>query len=491
MTDVTQKVTITYAGVTIGANSASYRVAGELLYDASYEVGRFETQVLVYGSTHANLASAEAALRTAFQTPRGDLVVSINSSTFLTWSQSSNTGINARPRCEDRGDGQSPLTRVYRIVVECDLPASLSGVSGRQSGSVRVRYSASRVLEATLSAVYTALTTNSATAQYAAAMSTWAAAVQSALGITAWELVDEDYSFDDVNKKLTATHRYAEVWANQSIGTLNNTSIVDPLLQIRVTITSPDDYDGAKVNRLQEVTADFSCAVNRTVTTNMSTLWTGTVRPHIISQAFAAFGSSSKAALISQSPLKEVYTNRLSASLTFLVLGGGNLLEQSWQQTTECRTGKVGCPVWSRDPLSKVVFQGPASIVQTQRWRRVSLVESGSSMGGFSAGGLSQYMPGGGSGAFNNFAGTVGTTAGKGFGTGWRVVRRPTVIGQLNYRLSKVEVEIEYTSELYVQPSAGGFVAGTASQIPAIPDPSLAPGAQLAATMPVPIPGGP
>jgi hypothetical protein len=493
MTFVTRDLSIAYGGVTIGAASQVYIPDGYFSLTRDYPTGRLEFDVVCRGATHAALQTSVDALVVAFRKIRQDTTVTINSQTVISWSHSSNTGMNSRASLvKAGGQADTALARSYHCVIEVDLPADLSGVSGRQSSSVRVSAGPNSIRTTTITATYTALSSNSATAQMLANINTYAGAVKTAVGITAWERTSRDYTYDDQNKTVTVSDEYLEIKVNQSSAGLDHAAIKQPSLTISRRTFGPGDFRAVpdNVRRLAEVTASFSCQVDVDETLDLDSLWRDTVKPYMVDQTLAAFDGNANASLDSQSPLQEQYGNTLGAELVFSVVDAGSLVRQEWRYSISVATGRGLRAVWDGDPLAKEEFQGPASIVETQTLTRE--VASGAT-----AGGIVPLTPGVNSGIstglFSSFlAGEI-----KSGGSGGALKASVPVYGQVvlpstrghdGYTIDTTNTVTTRTVEYYRRPKAGGFVVSSPTSAPGVPGVVKLPGeTNVDKTMPVPV----
>lgn len=493
MASVTRDLVITYGTLTVGGSSQFYLPSSYFEKVVNYPVGSFAFDVVVRGSTHAELKSKCDDLEAAYRKPRQDLTVTINSQSVLSWSHSSNTGMNARPSVTKAGsEADSALSRLYRCQVEVDLPADLSGVAGRQSSQVRVSEDASGIKAVDIEATYTALGGSSATTQMLAQIATYASAVQTAIGITAWERVSRDYRYDDQDKTVTVNDQYREIVRAQPNANLDNSAIVNPTLTVSRRLSQPGNYRASQSNvrPLTEVTSSFSCSVRADVTLDLDDLWANTVKSWMIDATLDAFDGNAKASLDSQTPLREEFGNTLSASLTFMVVDGGDLIRQEWSYTINTQTGRRVVPVWDGHPLAAEEIQGPAVIIETQSLTRVVVATS-------SSGGIAPLTPGVNSGIssglFSSFlAGDVQAGSGGGgtFQTtliDYSQTTTPRTMGQDGYELDVNEVVTTQTIQYRRPPATGAFIVGSVSKPPGIPAKVKLPGeTALDRTMPLP-----
>jgi hypothetical protein len=455
------------------------------------------------GTAAAEMTSFNAkclSLERAFRVPRQRLrsLFTVNSVVYTfddrnpANASGGNTGFNAESSIEKTGDEyDTGRSRSYSVHIEIQLPADLPGQSGRQDSSVDLSFDASRIRTITISGRYTALGANAARAQYNASIATYAAAVQAAIGGT-YEIISEVATADDADKNLDFTQVYREIIYSQSAAGLNHAAIVAPRFVYSRQRVAPGDT-GSDTRRLEVITVDFGCSVDKDVTTDLSTLYTGTIRPYLIAQAFSQFGSSS-GALVDENYAPGPDGNTISVQMTFNMIpeAASNLVQHRRSVTTFYNTGKIIVPIWDGNAFSKHVYDGPADLVRTIKETKLLLgVQAGSgaaasvnnAAGGLLAGaritfnfanGFSQAAFGPNSGAAQTAlvqaALSDGPPPGGGGGDGQpgpdgyigltdMVTVTPITIGLPGYQLDLTELERE-TVETYVETPSGGGGGG-------------------------------
>lgn len=327
-----KEFSLAYGGVTLGGSSSDYHIDGVFTYDESGVeggkfVGRVGCDVVVVTSpqyAEAGFASACLALETAFSKPRQDMVLTLGSTTLKSWSHSSNTGFNARPRIEKIGNPEDTgRSRRYRVSVEVDLPADLTGQSGRRDSHIEVNYDASRIRTVTISGRYTALGGNSARAQYESASPAYFTSVISGLtGGGTFEIVEETVTNDDANKLAEFRIVYREIIYGQTSAGLDSTTIVRHTV-IFSKVQPSADSSMKTVKALAKVVATYSAHVNKTVSTDLLSLWDNTLKPYVVSQ-FNTIFLPSVSGVSSNAPSIDKTNNTISCSLEFTALFQGD-----------------------------------------------------------------------------------------------------------------------------------------------------------------------
>lgn len=361
---------ITYGSYVIGASGtdANVRLTGKHRTDENYATFTVSFEVLVLGASISAFNASEAALVAAFRKPDQALSIVVDSNSRRSYSHSSNTGFNARPEIEKvGGTADTDRSARYRVAVTVQLPADLSGRDGRQSSAVDVRTEANGSRIVTISGVYTALSSNSARDQYASAIASYVAAVKSDLSITNWELVGKpSESADDQDKTLQFSRVYREIIRNQSVGTADNASLVNPRLFIRRVLPAANDTRvlGA-VEPLRTYEVNYIATVDWTQTTDLDTLYTSTIRPHILGELRTLAGGALY--VVREGIRFDLDSNRVFSDWEVLTDSGYDLLSATHVVEDIRDFGEVRYPVWNGNPYSRDVYQGPKTHIKRVR----------------------------------------------------------------------------------------------------------------------------
>lgn len=210
---VTRELSVSYAGLTIGGTSDTHMLFDTHEVRGGYETIGFTGRVLVCGSSEANFATNCASLETAFVTPNGTLTITQGSATMKSFGHSGSTGFLGRPSFRKIGGKEDTgRSRLYEVRVDAQRPADLSGNNGLRIAeiSVKTNFFASRSYR--VSGTYTAISSTSARAQYAANVGTFLTAIESDLAGSpgTWLRLDADVRYDDKNKVATFTQDAVE-----------------------------------------------------------------------------------------------------------------------------------------------------------------------------------------------------------------------------------------------------------------------------------------
>lgn len=399
---VTRELVITYAGLTFGSSGAR-QITEYMIHEEGFDSGYFEFEFVTTATTAAAFATEVIAVRDAFRTPRGDLVVTMGGSTVLSRKHSDNTGLDTFPVILKDGDpADTGRSRHFRVRISYGLPADVTNTSFRRDSTVNVEYSESRQRTITISATYTANSTDGTTAaftQYRATIATYGASVASFIDSSAtFEVIGEpSVAYNDTNKVVNASIVYREILANQANGTLDDSAIVNPEMSIVRNRLAPGDstagmtgpaprgaaapapgsfgggFPGGPgstvvgappgspgVTQIQErpyiIRVTYTCGIDATVTKDLKGKWTSTIRPFLIQQAQTVAGRG--VVLVDERPdLGQSYPNRIQVTMEFFAYLSGQIIEQRVKVEDTSDYGKKFAGVWSGDPTEFYKWQ--------------------------------------------------------------------------------------------------------------------------------------
>lgn len=404
---VTRTLKITYNGVLCGGTS-DYLIHGKWSLSKTYERATVSFTVLVQDDAAATFQTKCAALEAAYRTPRAALLVECESQTLLSFDPSANTGFHSSPTITKVGDPRADTgrSRLYRCEVSFDLPADLSGVSGRAYSTSSVDYDASKRMRITITGRYTALSSNGATAQYKSAGPTYCASVISSLGSGGtFDLIDEQITPDDQDKWAEFSRTYQEILYGTASATLAHASIRASNVAFSRQRVAPGDSPGKNVKRLETITARVDCFIDHTATTDTETLWTGTIRPYVLTRIKALFNVATIADVLEDAQFDHTQ-NRLSGSIACsCVVAGATTFEYRSTVKITTDTGELLQPAYGGSRYSKYKFDGIA-----ERYRETTELETRYGMWTVDASGESFSSSGG------SAAGSVGVGISSGSG---------------------------------------------------------------------------
>lgn len=378
---------ISYGSLTIGlSGDASITLADKFSWSQSYTEGTVAFECVVRSATRSTFLTAEAALVAAYSKPDQALVIQLAGSSRFVFSHSSNTGFNARASALKHGSAEDTANSArYRVTVTVQLPADLSGRSGRQTSMVSVDATPSGKRTVTISGTYTALSSNSAAAQYVSAGTTYCDSVLTAIGGT-YELLTPinasgsgfaaaaGFKYDDQNKVLSFQRVYLEEIFSEGVGALTVAAIKRQSFVISRT-TPPAPGDATVTNTpFTIMRAVYSCWVDKDTTTDLATLYAGTIRPHLLAQIDAHTGGVGGAVVVSETPEFDKAENRIAATIE--CAAGGGLLTSRLTVEDDVIAGLAFAPVWSADPYEVDEYDVPALHIRTIRRLTVALAGS-------------------------------------------------------------------------------------------------------------------
>lgn len=405
MSATTEEMTITYAGITIGGSTAR-KIDSYTKDEDEYVNGAFEFEFITTALTDVAFTSELETLRAAFRTPRQDLLVTQNGSTYLSRKHSDNTGLNTNSRILKDGDpADTGRSHHFRIRIEYERPADNVSTNFRRGSTVNVQYTPSRRRTTTISGIYTANSTSitTALAQYSAQIAAYEASELDVIDSSVdWERVGEpQVEFFETNKVLSFTRSYREVNYPQTLGLVDDPDIIDPQLTItrermapgdsvagRITIsagisnpggTQPASSQGGNtfqsdVKRPVLVRIDYTANINFQTTQDLQTKWIANIKPFLINRAKSSEGSFG-AILIDEQVAFDKYENRITAKLELIDFNYDNtLLSSKITHRDTTVFGMVLFPTSSSDPFEFYEFQGPVvrQRIVTEEYEKLS-----------------------------------------------------------------------------------------------------------------------
>lgn len=373
-----RELKITYNGLVLGSTSSKYYLDAPVRIAVGPDQASVQADVIVVGTSESNFATNCSDLEAAFRVPRAALEVKFGSSTHASYDSTDavNSGFNQRPSAVKVGDINSDTgrSRRYRIEVVVDLPAATylnsdgSSTTYRRNATVNLYTTPSGRRRLTVTGQYTASAGVTARAQYEANITDYVTTLTTAFGGT-WESLaaplDPQVATDDQNKVCNFSVVLEEVIFNQLSGTVDDTTLRRPTLNITRggDLSGDSIVFGIKAQRLQRIIVDYSVHVDR-ATTALETLWRDTIRPYLITLAKRVADSSS-GFIESEIPTFDFVENRITARLTFVSPPGGTLLSARITTDESSNTGFTLVPVWGSDRLLKHRFTGPAAMTRT------------------------------------------------------------------------------------------------------------------------------
>ena len=318
---------ITFGGQEVGGSSSTYQLLGPYVIDKSFDSLRLVFDVVVVGSSIASLQSLSETLEDAFRVrlANGDSLVITMGGNSWTYTVGQ-TLLKARASISKSGNPETDraFSRAYTCVVEGELPADGTGDAGLRDIEAAVTFEASRQKTVTFRGTYTATSAGDAKARYEANGDTITGDYLDVVDSGAtWELVAESYTLDREKDDtgpaphlLTFTRQYLQLLANQSQSALDDDQIKDH----RITFTDLGQYPGdssERSSRLRRVVGNYDCAVDVEQTTNLKSVYTSKIAPHL-RQLFQTNFQPTQFALEDERISYDETNKRISVSFQFV-----------------------------------------------------------------------------------------------------------------------------------------------------------------------------
>lgn len=320
--------------------------------------------VLIRGTSDATFAANCAEMESEFSKRRQLLKMEWGSSTERTLNPTAavNTGLNTYARIDKAGTpgADTDRSRLYTVTVGGELPST--DTSGRRDSSLTVTYDPAQGRTVTIKGVWTALTTVEGTAQYAAQIAAFcSSALGALLPLGTFELTAQETERDDQDKVVRFSRTFREMFVAQPGGSLDNASIVAPVLSITRSIEAPGDSGGGGVKRMETITCHFECWLDKTLSTDLATLWTGTIRPYLTEQVRSRF-SPTYLAILNERPNYIPYTNQFTADVVYwAAIDPTDVIESLITSKISEEGGMVFTGIWNGNLFAKYADQGFAT----------------------------------------------------------------------------------------------------------------------------------
>jgi hypothetical protein len=369
-------IKVSYAGLTLGlGGDASITLTDKYTCAYGYTEFNFTATVVVRSATRSTFLAAEAALIAAFRAPDQDLDVELGGTNRHSFAAASGTGFNSRATCEKLGREEDTANSArYRISVTVQLPADLSGRSGRQTSMVSVDAGPNGARTVTIEGTYTAVSgTPTATAVYVSAGTTYCDAVITAVGGT-YELLTPvnsgsgiaaaaGFKYDDQNRVLSFRRVYQEVIYRQSLSETDNAAIKRPNLSIERLIPTDDSSSEFNSRPLDRLRVNYSAEIDKNSTTDLVALYTGTIRPLMLAEANLVAGGT--VVVTSERYAPDRTGNGISAVMECAADAGAEFFRAVLTAEDFIRPGEEFAPVWSGDPYEVDLYKVPAVHIKT------------------------------------------------------------------------------------------------------------------------------
>ena len=382
-----RELEVTWGSITLGGSTAR-QITDYTIHEEDYPTGYFECKFVTTAADADAMKTEIDALVTAFRTPRLDLTVKMGDKEILHRWQSDNTGLDTTPIIAKNGDpADTSRSRHFAVRVAYGLPADVVDTDFRKGSDINVSIGANGIRTLTITGTYTANSYDGTTGAYEQYDDQIAAYALSCITFidpgganTRWELIGEPQILrNETNKVCSFTIIYREIIYAQAIGIVNDPAIVDPMLTFSITRIAPGDSKGLFLNsagntgqtitasavvRPNVLTINYSCVLDKNITTDLESKYATTIRPFLLQQA-GRYSPGGVLLLVAENPnYGDVYSNHFTATLVFHSYTG-NILSQTVTVQDSTNFGKILRPVWNGDPFSFYEYQGSMIRVKT------------------------------------------------------------------------------------------------------------------------------
>lgn len=340
---VTNPFKITYGGQAVGGSSDYYQLHGPYVIEKSNDDFRLVFDVVVVGTSFADLQTKSDTLETAFRkrlskaevleieigTGGNKWTYTVGSNLLEVHSTISKTG---------NPDTDKGFSRAYTCNIQAKLPSNNDG--GLRSLEVLVEVGANGLKTVTMRGTYTAKDATSAVDMYKNNFAAEATAYRNAIDATRpWELVTENYSLDRERSTTWSAgvtpfphacnfvQQWVQILAAQSDAAFDDTLIKDHRISF-TDVSSFSGDSGADIYRLRRCNATYECAVDAAQGTDIYTVYETKVKPHLKSLFVEAYQPSSYGVEETRISIDRT-GNRISAQFGFIYQkqGGSTVIE--------------------------------------------------------------------------------------------------------------------------------------------------------------------
>lgn len=379
-----RELKITYGSYVAGYGQAKRHPDGFVrVSNPTYDTTAVEFTIVIAGTTSASDFETEVdALRDEFVKPNQRLKVElVNAGTGavegtladLKPTTTGRTALNIRPEVlAPDEEGISARSDVFRIRVVADLLASYDSDHVRQDVTYHVSFSPSRRRTLRIKGTFTATASAGALATYEAGVENLRSAIATTLGgtwpsvpVSEWKEPDkEDHlcPFDVV---------YRERIHNETIGTLDDSDVVDQ--QLRLNVDELGNDLGSTTDRpLLRVSASGFFALDQDQTTDLKGKWDAKILPWIKASLGTLAGTT--VYITEANPGYDNEENALYPRVVGVALGGGTTLFRRVRTTDRIVYGPIFRSPWpsqnkaraeSDDPDGAYVYFRSKTVLRT------------------------------------------------------------------------------------------------------------------------------
>ena len=363
MPTITRSYSVEYGSTVIGGASDKFllRKRGFGVFE-NYRKARLTFEVIVTGGSTTAFRDNQIELLDAFRTPRQRLQVKTpDGLRDFNPSSSVNTGFDAEPQIElVPGRVNGPLFRNYRCSVTVSLPADLSGQAGRRDNDVATNTQSNNRDEIVLRGVYTALTTNDATAQYNAQIATYATSV---LPAGSWQYVRQSITRNDTDKIVTFSRLYREITHNQGNGVADHASVKEQEITISQNETGATNsfVFGRVAKPYASYSVRYRVIIDKDVTpsTGLKALYDSELKAKMLADIGAQMRAIGGGSLDRDAVDLDLENNVITAIYEYRTKNGSNVIESRMTKTLISQTGISLIPVTTGLPHHYARDEGP------------------------------------------------------------------------------------------------------------------------------------
>jgi len=282
---------IKYGDREVGGTS-EYQLLGPYIIEKSYDQFRLVFDVVVVGTTYADLQNLADTLEEDFRkrlTAGDELRIDLDGNAWT--YEVGRTLLRCTSSIAKSGSSETDrgFSRGYTVTIQAELPADASADGGLRDLEVNVTVSAASQRTVTMRGTYTATSEGNALQRYTSSFDAKADEYLTLIKSTAtWELVQESYNLDREQGSQTPethvlgfTRQYTELLSNQAQGLRDDVKIRDHRLAFADSSVYPGDSLDDVV-RLRRVSASFECSVDIEETTDSQAVFRDVVRPNLL-----------------------------------------------------------------------------------------------------------------------------------------------------------------------------------------------------------------
>ena len=348
---VTRELSLTWNGITIGGTS-EYEPHDAYSQRITYDAFDITLQVLVRADTAALFTAACVAFETAIRVRDAALAITLSGQSLRSFDPAAGTAFETFGDIVKRGnlETDSGRARVYTVTFRGRIPPPAG--DNPKDERISISYDAERRAEITYNLTWSREGATSASSAYNSAKATYYASNNGAYlsGYTLKKVLERiEPDRTDSEARITCTWRQLIDTATASA--LDHANIEDHTLQIQIDEPAPGDSSD-RVVRLRTITCTFQGSINSEETTDLDTLWDGTILPHIESQVQALF-SPRHLAQLNANPQYQPTSNRITASIVYeAAIGSTDLIASEVEVAFDEQSGIDFTPAWDGNPLS-------------------------------------------------------------------------------------------------------------------------------------------